>query len=115
MIKYIHQYITILNSVPSLSVEIIQFIRELVEYYSFSILNIFLQYSSIKPFEFDQKKLYFSLRESSVLFPNDGIKLIVRIVHHFINKSQQLIFPLKLSIEDKVVYTSRFPRGPRYA
>lgn len=100
IIKYIHQYITILNSVPSLSVEIIQFIRELVEYYSFSILNIFLQYSSIKPFEFDQKKLYFSLRESSVLFPNNGIQLIMRIVHHFINRSQQLTFPLKLSIED---------------
>lgn len=99
IIKSIHQYMMILYYVPSLSVEIVRCIRELAEYYSFSILNIIFKKFTNKPFEFDQNKQTFKLYDCSLLVPSDGIQAILRIVHHLTNRSTKFIFPTKISNE----------------
>lgn len=79
VIKLIYQYLSLMKSVPTLAIESFRGIRELTEYYSFSLLYLLFKPLNIKPFD-SQITLF---PQNLILLGNEESQCLSRIVHRF--------------------------------
>ncbi|OHT00749.1 hypothetical protein TRFO_32425 [Tritrichomonas foetus] len=104
IIKMLHQYLSMMKAVPSLSVEAINGIRELVEYYGFCVIHLFLKNSPVKPFEVNQNGKIVFLWQFVILLSNDDVQSLARIMHHFLKPVKEdkspIVFPLTSMVDD---------------
>ncbi|KAK8894534.1 hypothetical protein M9Y10_022968 [Tritrichomonas musculus] len=102
VIKMLHQYLSMMKAVPSLAVEAIHGIRELVEFYGFCVLYIFLKNSPVKPFEMNQNNKIVFLWQYVILLSTDGLVSLSRIIHHFMADTSMYL-PTKSMVDDDPV------------
>lgn len=105
VIKMLHQYLSMMKAVPTLAVDAIQGIRELVEYYTFCVLYIFLKNSPVKPFEMNQNNKIVLNWQYVILLTSDGVQSLSRIIHHFLNSN--ILFPTKSMVEEDAITVAK--------
>jgi len=93
VLKILHNYLTLMKAVPSLASEAFKGMQQLVEFYSLSVLHLFLRIAPLKPLEINQEgKIVFS-SQCSVLLTVEGMQSLARIVNNF--QESQMILPIE--------------------
>jgi hypothetical protein len=80
LLRMLHHYISLMKAVPALSAEAIRGIRELVEFYGFSVWFLFTFNAPLRLLEAGPKVIFRT--ECSTLFAPEGYQCLTRIIHH---------------------------------
>ncbi|EAY05740.1 hypothetical protein TVAG_100630 [Trichomonas vaginalis G3] len=103
VLKFIHQYLSLMKAVPKLAAETFKGIQQLVEYYSLAALHLFHKNAPLKPLEMTNLgKINFNGSFSILLTP-DGMDCLSRVIHHL--QDIQLVYPTESQVAPELLRT----------
>ncbi|KAH0787808.1 coiled-coil domain-containing protein [Histomonas meleagridis] len=94
IIKLLHQYLSMMKLVPTLATDCFKGMKELIEYYSFSLLYIVTKNLNLKPFDINNNQINI-FNHNLILMKIEESQCLIRIIQHI--QESQIKLPLNLT------------------
>lgn len=101
VLKFIHQYLTLMKAVPKLAGEAFRGIQQLVEFYGLSALHLFHRNAPLKPLEMSPVGKLIFISQYSILLTPDGMDCLSRVIHHL--QDIQAVYPSEGQVSDELL------------